>query len=232
MRPAITCHARYARIEDCLVDASEPSRAFRDERRQRQWLAGRVLARKVIGEVLGFAPDQSIEIVSRDSRNLGTAPQMWVGGRLVAGNLSIAHSDRGVLVAYCPEPAARVGVDLCEGVPNSAGFRRLWFTPAEQAWIERDPDAAALIWSVKEAVFKAISAGRAWTPRDVEVAKRADGRIVCQYQGALVEPLTLTIRPLDGQVAAIGCLADDAGVRLHVARQSSFVNNSPVVPCS
>lgn len=216
MIPRDTCLTRYARLDMLLGDAGtgdwlggEELREFdriRNTARQQQWLAGRLLSRELLAEAFSLDSDQKLQILSRDDRNLGVSPRVLIEGRELNCGLSIAHSQRGVLVAVSAARSLAIGVDLCEGLVATPGFLRLWFTAAEQNWIQADSSRAATVWAIKEAVYKALSQGAAWNPREVEVLPAAESSFACRYQGRKV-PLTLNVFELDRHVAAIASAA-------------------------
>lgn len=240
---------RYARLDDCLAGADlraplygEEARQFdriADRARRRQWLAGRVLARRLICETLKFTLDDDLQILSRTETNLGARPLVVANGERIDCGLSISHTTRGVLVALAPKSDCPLGVDLCDEIESfTPGFLRLWFTSREQSWISQDRNRAATIWTIKEAVFKAVSQGTPWNPREIEVCPANEvqqrsmatfawpGRLGCNYRGQVIEPLSLALRTVDGHTAAIACVAPPA-VRATEIRFSVPIDEPP-----
>lgn len=137
------------------LDASEAARmaAFVRPVRRRQFLAGRALARQVLGQLLGVAP-QAVRIVERP----GDAPLLAVPGHCQAG-FSISHS--GPWVACAASANMRVGLDI-EVIDASRNLEELAaqaFSPQQQAWLATRADATRerdfyLLWSATEAQFK------------------------------------------------------------------------------
>lgn len=75
--------------------------------RQAEWAAGRLLAKRLVGEFLD-APAADVEILPREDGS----PHVLVGGSPVpALHVSISHTAHHVAAALAPQP---VGVDLCE----------------------------------------------------------------------------------------------------------------------
>lgn len=224
MTRRLTCHARYARVDQCLQGAAlrlllrgaeaEQFARIHDEPRRRQWLAGRVVARELLCETLGLTSDRDLQIISRNTRSLGMAPCVTLAGRPLDGTLSISHTPRGVLVALGAGGEQGLGVDLCADVSTAPGFLRLWFTPGEERWIESNRLRAATLWAIKEAVYKAVSNGAPWNPREIEVSPDHASGVSCRFQGQVVTPLTLRRQTVDGHVAVIACLANDAEICL------------------
>ncbi|MET9960720.1 4'-phosphopantetheinyl transferase superfamily protein [Streptomyces sp. NPDC006326] len=124
--------------------------------RQAEWAAGRLLAKRLVGEVLA-ARAEDVEILPRDDGS----PYVVVGGSPVppALNVSISHTAGHVAAALAPEP---VGVDLCE-TASAPAVRRVAdhaLSPGELSLIGTDrPDALAGAWALKEAAVKADRSG-------------------------------------------------------------------------
>ncbi|MCX5015989.1 4'-phosphopantetheinyl transferase superfamily protein [Streptomyces sp. NBC_00555] len=123
--------------------------------RQAEWVAARLLAKRLVGECVA-APAQDVEILPRHDGS----PGVVVGGSpMHAVNVSISHTSRYVAAALAPEP---VGVDLCERV-SAAAVRRVAdhaFSPGELSLVGTDrPDALAGAWALKEAAIKADRSG-------------------------------------------------------------------------
>jgi phosphopantetheinyl transferase len=158
---------------------------FRDRLRRETWLAGRLLAKRLIAreltqysrcheedgnDIFPSIRPRDIEIRSGRSR-----PQASIHGRPLHWSLSIAHTNRGVLAALSTLPGIVLGVDLIEPSDYGAGFSKVWFTPAERRWLASAESSLvhamhASIWAIKEAIYKAINAGEPFDPRLIETA--------------------------------------------------------------
>ncbi len=125
-------------------------------RRQDDRLAGQLAANRA---VLALVPGGDF-MVNRE----GSGRPVVVGAESV--EVSISHT-AGEAVALAVR-GARAGVDMETIEARSESFAAEWFTPAEQAWAHSPEDRTA-VWSVKEAVLKALGAGLALSPREVEV---------------------------------------------------------------
>ncbi|GAA2636689.1 hypothetical protein GCM10010425_44000 [Streptomyces spororaveus] len=123
--------------------------------RQAEWTAGRLLAKRLVREVVA-APARDVEILPRDDGS----PRVLVGGSAIpALHLSISHTARHVAAALAPEP---VGVDLCETASADA-VRRVadHFLSREELRLigSERPDALTGAWALKEAAVKADRSG-------------------------------------------------------------------------
>ncbi len=123
--------------------------------RQAEWVAGRLLAKRLVGEAVA-APAKEVEILPRDDGS----PHVVVSGSPVpALHVSISHTARHVAAALAPEP---VGVDLCETV-SAPVVRRVAdhaLSPGELSLIGTDrPEDMAGAWALKEAAVKADRSG-------------------------------------------------------------------------
>jgi 4'-phosphopantetheinyl transferase len=152
---------------------------LRDPGRRNAWLAGRWLAKRLLSERLNFRlePEElgAIEICSRQDGKL-VRPQANAEGIHGDWRLSIAHTERGVLVAVAPVEIA-IGVDLVQERERPApGFDQVWFTSDEQDWIASGPRRRRLaLWAAKEAVYKALNCGEPFRPHDWLLAPQPDG---------------------------------------------------------
>jgi 4'-phosphopantetheinyl transferase len=144
------------------LDDSERLRLARFVRRERrnQFIAGRVLARRTLGAVLGVAPE-TVRLVERP----GAAPALAVPGAGAAG-FSISHS--GAWIACAASATGRVGLDV-EVVDPARDIDALAaqaFDASQQAWLAARPTETRLsdfyrTWSTLEARFKLGTAAAA-----------------------------------------------------------------------
>jgi phosphopantetheinyl transferase len=221
---AIRCS--YASLAD--LDVHEPRAAERwlspPERRRWQrlqsaerratWLAGRVLARRMIlarlaetGDALPSASDIHIESRSADEAH-GERPRIDIVGRPLGWPLSIAHTARGVLVALGREPGVALGVDLVSPVESREGLN--WtFTAAERRWLAEDRGRRVeQLWAAKEALYKACQQGEGIAPARIEVVPEVT------YPGLDASAVRrLQSWRVDGQFAALAVVERAAAMR-------------------
>jgi len=197
-----------------------------DAARRGDWLRGRLLGKSLIAERSGDQL-QDIEILSIDADGKVNRPRVFAGGVEQPWSLSISHTERGVLAALSTEPGVTLGVDVVPCQPLSAGFGRLWFTAAEQYWIERtgSPGIACFIWGAKESLYKALNRGESFAPLQFEVLP--DG--TCRYRNQLLTNVRLRSWHLDGHVAV---LASAYSARQSIAEPilSAVVTQTSVIP--
>ncbi|MFH7597260.1 4'-phosphopantetheinyl transferase superfamily protein [Streptomyces racemochromogenes] len=123
--------------------------------RRSGWMAGRLLAKRLAGELVG-APSREVEVLPREDGS----PQLLVGGRPLSSlHVSISHAPGHTAAALAPGP---VGVDVCE-TASAAAVRRAAdhaFSPAELSLLGAGrADALAGAWALKEAAVKADRGG-------------------------------------------------------------------------
>ncbi len=161
--------------------------ALRDRRRRCEWLAGRVMAKRLVSEGSRFdlaaISPMRIEIDSGDGRARRLRPRVLVDGRPLRWRLSIAHSGRSLLVALASNGRLGVGVDLLEPVACGRGFAELWFTARERRWLADDPSLWHVAWAIKEAAYKASNGGEVFHPRTFEVVPDRGGGFACVLGG-------------------------------------------------
>ena len=176
---------------------------FRDRTRRETWLAGRLLAKRLIASLLDDRrglprPPQRIGIVPMHNSftsgpafrysdieisSAGARPQVWLNGRLLKWSLSIAHTSRGVLIGLSRVPGISLGVDLVEPGIYGPGFADAWFTPAERRWLARSgPAWQAVLWAIKEAVYKAANDGEPFDPRSIETVPIQNNAYACTFR--------------------------------------------------
>jgi phosphopantetheinyl transferase len=149
------------------AEAAEVAARRRPEGWQ-DWSLGRLAAKRAAGallaERLGQRPaDAAMEI----RKTVAGAPVLLAGG-VQGPAISIAHV-QGTAVAAAAPAGWRVGIDVERPgrVRDPAAFLAQVTTPEE--WgplgLRVDADAAALVWSAKEAAAKALGLGLQGQPR-------------------------------------------------------------------
>jgi 4'-phosphopantetheinyl transferase EntD len=185
--------------------------AMRSPSRQRSWLAGRIVAKQLLLDMLAQQRHPlagthvgSIHIQSRcPTLRRGLRPLVLVNSRRLGVALSIAHTDRGVLAAASLSDQFTLGVDL---VPTQASAQTLaWtFTDAERCWLAAagaEPGRAEQLWAMKEAIYKACQRSEGFSPRTIEVVP---GRAPRYPRSATASALvSLQCWRIDGQRAAL-----------------------------
>ena len=136
-----------------------------------RWLGGRWCAKQL---VVAMVDDPAIalsdiHIESRDGQHRQVRPRVFLRGRLQPWKLSIAHSTHGCAAAILNESTGHIGVDIA--TPGAVKNNRLvdyWFCDAEKKWCDAGIDATVL-WSLKEAVYKALNRGETFRPRTINM---------------------------------------------------------------
>jgi len=137
--------------------------------------AARLLAKQLLAERHGSTDDfRHIHIESRDGRDRSTRPQAYIRGRLIPWDVSLSHSDRIVSVAVLPIWNGRIGLDLVEPAALAVGRLKYWLSDREA---ERAGDrfSTGVIWSLKEAIYKATNEGTPFFPRQIDTANYLRG---------------------------------------------------------
>lgn len=178
------------------------------------WLTARLAAKRLVAARLADAAIDAarpilseIEIVSRDPSGRGVRPRAFVAGRDSRMTVSISHSGSRVLVAVGPA-AGSLGVDLTPVSAFALPASRWWLTDAERE-DARSLDAAAaaahaaVVWSVKEAVYKARLSDEPFRPRAIEVRLRQERITACVAAGRRVTPSAIRTCWLDNHALAL-----------------------------
>ncbi len=143
-------------------------------RRRADWLLGRWVAKCLLRAADERLRDYALRRISV-LRNAQGAPQVWVTPDTpypVA--LSLTHREGWAACALAPAPDLMLGIDLECIEPRASAFVADYFTAEERAYVQSLPEtnlslAVTLIWSLKEAVLKALRVGLAWDTRRVNV---------------------------------------------------------------
>lgn len=119
------------------------------EHRRREFAAGRIMARALLGHL-----DQHTEALLTDTDRVPVWPSAVVG--------SITHCRTLCAVAVAPRTvSAGIGIDVEPARPLDQGLHKMILREAERSRIDALPPAlrpfgAVLVFSIKEAVYKAI----------------------------------------------------------------------------
>jgi 4'-phosphopantetheinyl transferase EntD len=182
---------RYARLSELPLagdaiahwlsaDERAAHAAMQSSERRATWLAGRILAKRLLleyaqaaGDALATFRASELHIESRStSPGHGERPTLFLAGLAQECAISIAHSQRGVLAAVALDGKVSLGVDLAESTDAPQALQ--WtFTPAERAWLAGDAatsDRAVQLWALKEALYKACQRGEGFSPQTIDVA--------------------------------------------------------------
>ena len=137
--------------------------------RRRAYCSARSAAKSLLNSLTGSELSQ-LEILSRDEQGKPTRPRVCVAGGRSDWQLSFSHKGEHVLIVATSQPDIRLGCDLEFEAALSPGFRQLWLTSDERAWLETHKDfTATQIWASKEATFKATNDGHKFLPRRFHV---------------------------------------------------------------
>jgi 4'-phosphopantetheinyl transferase len=143
------------------------------EKRRKDWLLGRLTAKKLVREVgqkagSGRLALSEISILAAQDG----APEVWLGGERADFILSISHS-RGIVFCAVVTPATHLlGADIEAIEPRPPQFIKDYFTVEEKEFVGQVPPASrdclvTAIWSGKESVFKALREGLRLDTRSV-----------------------------------------------------------------
>jgi len=161
------CHA--AEWEAWLSEEERACRkSFGAAKRQREFLAGRAAARRLLARTLQADPsDVPLRMAGDGAVNVGAEP--W--------HVSLAHSGLHAVAACAPHP---VGIDLEQIQPRDPALRRFLFASDRRDVPDALPydanTALLLCWTLKEAVLKARRSGFRTSPKDLRLAIDADAQ--------------------------------------------------------
>lgn len=150
---------------------------FRAERRQRDWLAGRLAAKKLIQRHFQKTREFTLTHIEITNDEVG-APIVCVlgdGGL----NISISHSEGHGLAGFAVQ--SRLGVDLQKIRPVRPGLLERILSERERNQLTkhfaaREDEGVTLFWALKEAVMKAQRARIAPRFQEIEITVIEPGR--------------------------------------------------------
>src|SRR5262249_1212930 len=110
-------------------------------------------------------------ILSRDGQGRAMRPRVVLNGRFFAGSLSIAHTAHIAAAAWTTRPDLRLGIDAPPAELPRRLTSNLWLTTNELQWLRDDdsPSLPGILWSIKEAVYKAANRGEPFVPAAIRV---------------------------------------------------------------
>ncbi len=143
------------------------------ERRRRQFVLGRLAARRAAGRALVRQRRcSSVEVLTGQDGG----PVVQVDGARDVVSVSLAHSGRLALACAWPNMAGegyRAGVDLERVRPTDVARSRYAFSGRERALLARVPEGLLLAglaaWTAKEAAWKALGPAQGFDPAGVRL---------------------------------------------------------------
>lgn len=154
--------------------------AWRSETRRREWLAGRLAAKRLVQDTFGLSP--LTFAIGRD----GDAPCV-LSADVLPLSLSLSHSHGlGAATISDPQVEGTAGIDVQWVRPVHPGLCRRVFTLKERAQIakvfgrEDDLQGMLLLWAIKEAAIKARRAVWGHPLSAIEVGLLDENRAVIQ----------------------------------------------------
>lgn len=160
--------------------------AFRIEKRRKEWLAGRLAAKCLLAATGKTAQLDAYEI-THDAYGRPSC-----GGKL----LSISHSNGWAMAAIKPGIDFFLGADLEKTEPRHPAWYRDYFHKTELPG--PDPSAATRLWTIKEAIMKALGVGLMADPLDIRAGGKIElsGRPLARYKELGSPPFTVETRAL------------------------------------
>ncbi len=185
-------------------DERRRANAMADPESRRQYLAGRLALRAILGRCTG-RPPADLEFTSGPHQKPELAP---IPGA-PAWRFSLAHTSGMILIAVAS--GGPIGVDVesrRRRLRNFEGLARRILTPAERRAVQSGPPAGhpALFlhyWTAKEACLKAIGTGLARPPRTLHINIINRTNAVCRPADATGDWRIKFFEPAPGFLAAI-----------------------------
>jgi 4'-phosphopantetheinyl transferase len=142
--------------------------------RRTKWLAGRWAAKQLLVRELdpaGKGPASKRDVILQNEAS--GAPYALFRGERLPWSVSLSHREDLGLCAVCTTPGVSLGADLELVEHRDRALVRQFFTDAEASEVEGagagEDLAVARIWSMKEAVLKALRTGLRLDTREIAV---------------------------------------------------------------
>ncbi len=140
------------------------------------WLGGRWCAKQLLQKLpncqrMGLS---DIHIESRNGLRQGIAPRILIQGRLQPWKLTISHGDYICAAAISLDLSTSLGLDIVNLESDCTRIERMWLTPREAAWCDAssgDGVIPAIVWALKEAIYKSIGNNARFQPRKLDTSR-------------------------------------------------------------
>jgi len=172
------------------------------EKRRRDWLAGRLAAKRALRALdPAWGPDEIEILNAQDGRPFARVPSG------AAHSFSISHCVKGGICAVSRD-GSPIGVDFEPLAAHGDGVLALIMHRTELAPLDETPALwQTKLWTAKEAVLKALGLGLACDPREVrwfEAARRLelDGQARRRWLELGSPRLTVEHRPFEDALIA------------------------------
>jgi phosphopantetheinyl transferase len=185
---------------------------FADVARRELWALGRYFLLSRLYPRLTMnrtaVDPRDLRIVTRNGLGRGTQPRLYCQGRLVPWRISLAHTNSQLAMAFSVDRDTRVGIDVVDDSAAAAMAVRCWSTLREREQLLGRTEADfAKVWSMKEALYKALNHGEPFRPAryEVSLADSDHGLPQCRFRDheVTVETCVTVNLPSGGWLAAL-----------------------------
>jgi len=156
-----------------------------------------------------------IAVHSHDETGRSSRPEIRIRGVRQPWGLSISHTDRWAAAALSTETGSRVGIDVVESQTAGLSGLSFWLTPGEQELLATSVNTndvptvnLALLWSIKEATYKAVNGGEPFSPAMWDVCYSGDGLFHCRNVDDPAASPSITIMHQQDAVVALAVVSD------------------------
>lgn len=205
---------------------------FKNEGREVLWHIGRQFIKASVSQIVEHGSQftkqaedvENFDVLTRTGLGRGIRPMVFCSGKSLPIRASLSHSDSLFALAVSSDPNTYVGIDIVNLTELEQTALDFWFTKRELAALDRCTAMAqrnkqmSLIWSLKEALYKAANFGEAFRPHRWEVVfNQPDGAaeafIQCFHNCQSIELSVFETR-LVGQHRVTAVAIDNPGSRL------------------
>lgn len=144
-------------------------RELKTEKRRKDWLAGRIAAKRALRRAIAEEKGRTLELNDIVVLNKPSGePFCRLPGGLTAPHFSISHCSRGGLCGAA-RGIGRIGVDWEMPVLQPENVFSFYTHPSERGNDRPSAETQMKLWTAKEAVFKFLGVGLSFDLRDIRI---------------------------------------------------------------
>jgi 4'-phosphopantetheinyl transferase len=143
-------------------------------------------------------------------------------------SFNMSHSGEYVVIVVTTGAECGVDIERKRPVADEEGIAQRFFCPREVDWLKRTKDGFLRLWTVKEAIIKAVGGGLSIPLTDVDVTDAVEGKtfaITLKTSGLPVQLLLVQeLALVEGYAAAVAA----TGERLAIHRMPEAQSRLPI----
>ncbi|HET9217258.1 MAG TPA: 4'-phosphopantetheinyl transferase superfamily protein [Terriglobia bacterium] len=193
-------------------DERERARKFRFSIDQDRFIVGRAGLRQVLSQYCAQDPAMLLFQSGSHGKPLLVQQSLKV-------KFNVSHAGAYVLIGIAEDVECGVDIEQPHARISEQQIATRFFCPREVEWMGRAELGFARLWTMKEAVMKAVGWGLTIPLNAIDVVDVAEGRtsrLLVEATGQ--EPLTLWVQELnllEGYATSVAAVGSDHAIRIH-----------------